>query len=496
MKSGFLLDAGQGGSRGALRDSRSTQVEDYLNNTSSWGGTSHRGTGTAVATGNTASSGGGGGGWSSSRACERASGWGSSSNSASGWGAAARTQNSSQTKTSRGTVVCNTVVVAPSSCDADGQTISTTNQQDSDANKYKNMKSVPITKDVPMVTLTNWYSKRYSDVQVTKDCFRIIHNQMTGNSDVQKLRFTAVFTCPLSGNKFHSGQWHGIDESEYSTTTTTSDSDSADEGSANTGVATVVWYYKKNDAKHAAAARALDCLNYMLEQEEGGMNYYGYCKEVPAVPPLPFPSPGDQNEHFTCNMDYNTGITMQNNKNPVAFVTDWLMTNYQIQLKRKTAFKSKHNNDAAHLLRWTSSFTCPASANVFSSGQLVVEDDSHQVETSNRKYLVDETTDPPTVWYNNKKEAETAAAARMVDCICSSHMDMDMNMESSRMSNNVSRLLLCVEHPTELTYPYPPFRPKLPPPNTQVAVPMDTEMSKQQYMEDRGCGPATWAAQN
>jgi len=96
------------------------------------------------------------------------------------------------------------------------------------------------------------------------------------------LKFTSVFTCPVTGERFRSGRYG--DAKYYSVV-------KEEEGS---GV-DVVWYSKKMMAEHGAAARALDCL--ALRENKGKLNLsYCICIERPYMtpgdaPPLPHHCP-------------------------------------------------------------------------------------------------------------------------------------------------------------------------------------------------------------
>lgn len=128
----------------------------------------------------------------------------------------------------------------------------------------------------PKVTLGNWYYKRYKIV-LSNDTFECRDN----GGAPHLLKWTCTFTCPLTSNSFTSGQYVGADKSRFHTT--------GDEK-----VGKVVWFHTKKEAEHAAAARALDCLNYMEKELSKGQHrieYHSYCLEEPVVPPILYPSP-------------------------------------------------------------------------------------------------------------------------------------------------------------------------------------------------------------
>jgi len=88
------------------------------------------------------------------------------------------------------------------------------------------------------------------------------------------LKFTSVFVCPVTGEKFCSGRYG--DERYYST-------QAEEEGGL-----TVVWYSKKILAEHGAAARALDCLT--LRENNGKVDpSFFLCQETPYMTPVEAP---------------------------------------------------------------------------------------------------------------------------------------------------------------------------------------------------------------
>ena len=96
----------------------------------------------------------------------------------------------------------------------------------------------------PKNSLGKWYAKRYN-IPLANNCFECRNNGAVPHL----LKWACTFTCPLTGNTFKSGQYVGSDETRYSI-------DGSD----------VVWYDRKKEAEHAAAARALDCLNFMEKE--------------------------------------------------------------------------------------------------------------------------------------------------------------------------------------------------------------------------------------
>jgi hypothetical protein len=126
----------------------------------------------------------------------------------------------------------------------------------------------------PKLTLGNWYLKRYQFV-LPNNSF-----ECRDNGDAPHLlKWTCTFTCPLTANTFASGQYVGVDSTRFSTSMGRDD-------------CLIVWFYTKKEAEHAAAARALDCLNFMekeLLKGQSRVEYYNYCLELPEIPSIPYP---------------------------------------------------------------------------------------------------------------------------------------------------------------------------------------------------------------
>jgi len=98
-------------------------------------------------------------------------------------------------------------------------------------------------------------------------------NFFTWNDDGQHhiLKWTSIFVCPITGELFRSGRYHGA-------------------AVTNDDVQSIVWYPKKIQAEHGAAARAFDCLNYRDQTAAT------HGKAVAALPTIGIDTPYPQNQ--------------------------------------------------------------------------------------------------------------------------------------------------------------------------------------------------------
>lgn len=98
-----------------------------------------------------------------------------------------------------------------------------------------------------------------------KSCFATWSNLLQGS----KMRFTSVYTCPLTGERFASGMLRG--EENYVKDYMLYDSEKEElvsrfkfngdvEDTVRFQEADFIWYKTKKDAEDSAAARAVDCL--------------------------------------------------------------------------------------------------------------------------------------------------------------------------------------------------------------------------------------------
>ena len=137
------------------------------------------------------------------------------------------------------------------------------------------------------------------------DCLPGKENYSCWSNRMQKQyqRFTAVFTCPLTGERFASGKagdegsykedfWlydrneprlipRDADTNEEDYTMLEDDDNKGDEGSAGLQKVPIIWYRAKKEAENAAAARALDCLLYRQSTGNYSESIPQHCQEDP-----------------------------------------------------------------------------------------------------------------------------------------------------------------------------------------------------------------------
>lgn len=310
----------------------------------------------------------------------------------------------------------------------------------------------------PKLTLGNWFYKRYQ-ILLPNDCF-----ECRDNGDAPHLlKWTCIFTCPLTTNRFASGQYVGADDTRFSI--------SRDEDDR-----VVVWFHTKKEAEHAAAARALDCLNFMEQQLSEGhrcIEYHNYCLEEPTIPSIPYPPPthgkngsnNNKEEKLSAHDSTSTTmaemeqelndlqITISNNKQlgspPKQRLVQWYTSRYKLTLRNDAFTCHNDRNPSQQLLKWTCTFTCPLTKNSFKSGTV-------QIKKNNKTEEEDTMKDDDDVWFSTKKEAEHAAAARALDCLIFMTKNLVNKNDSSDAVNEYQ--YYCKEKPTIPPIPYPPCR--------------------------------------
>lgn len=120
-------------------------------------------------------------------------------------------------------------------------------------------------KVVPKAALNSWYDDRYEEghelLKAMREYYLTWRDKTMPNHEN---RYTSVFTCPVTGEKFASGRFG--DPKTYDVKEETFGGEGAEDAMVPI-VAEVVWYSNKKAAEHAAAARALDCF---LHRSAGG----------------------------------------------------------------------------------------------------------------------------------------------------------------------------------------------------------------------------------
>mmetsp|Transcript_23111 Transcript_23111/g.33116 ORF Transcript_23111/g.33116 Transcript_23111/m.33116 type:complete len:411 (+) Transcript_23111:58-1290(+) len=122
---------------------------------------------------------------------------------------------------------------------------------------------------------------------------------------------------------------------------------------------------------------------------------------------------------------------------PKLTLGNWYYKRYQILLTND-CFECTNNGAASHVLKWTCTFDCPITGNTFKSGQYTGADET--------RFSVD---DEKIVWYDRKKEAEHASAARALDCL---NFMEKIVLETAVVEYHS----YCKEDPIVPPIPYPP----------------------------------------
>jgi len=280
--------------------------------------------------------------------------------------------------------------------------------------------------------LLGLYTRNYPDAQDYEECFKCkAHLFPTASKpNMSNEWWTSSFTCPVSGEIFDAGTLHILDVgarwSDYSFCQTADG---------------MKYYKKRNDAKEAAAARALDC--FIMRGCFDKALAQGQCKEdQDTQPSVEFVS-DDQQELNPSTSEYVDLDTLSSSSNSVEdHSTDILISDTQVSLCPKsilenhfadlritrcnfsttTYYNSVLLRTPVHLLDptvydyWTSAFTDPINGEVFSSGTLLdfVNKDAvtHDEATISPPLYF---TADDKVHYRHKKSAEKAAAGRAVD---------------------------------------------------------------------------------
>lgn len=294
---------------------------------------------------------------------------------------------------------------------------------------------------VPRMELHQVYQKHQVDT-ATKHHFTTWTN---GEKDPWK-RFTSVFTCPLTGEHFACGLWGN------------NDVETIDD---------VSWYRTKKIAMNAAAARALDCFSLRRCQNIGMRPYqrcedppYSSANDAPKLPDLPYGI-----ELPTCvnhEEEMEEGDKLANNttaKPPAKMAIHQLYQHMRpngivpqpasMYVLTKANYSSWSNWAKSPNSRFTAIFICPFTGERFASGKLIGEEGSYEddywlfdrgenrlvpreKETieegnfyNNEREENEERENNKELtwqkihfnWYRTKKQAETAAAGRALDCI-------------------------------------------------------------------------------
>ena len=281
---------------------------------------------------------------------------------------------------------------------------------------------------IPINFLANWYKASTGENQ-TKDCFDVID---TFTDKRRKTWFTATFKDPKTSEVFPSGLVRPINVEEK-------------EGhilSPPLGRASVrikdgkVYYMEEKHAKHAAAARAIDCIAFREGRDEITKKYQ-LCLEEPYH---------DSIDRYSHRDDYDTLVTMRNQiqldcndnyvskpKPPKTVKSIAKESSYLLHVpmnfldtcytKRTQERLSKDSYHCDHVMvgskKWvTASFTDPATSEVFSSGlgRMIQVAKKQGATMSTPLGAAEVCIIDGRVYYADERAAMHAAAARAIDC--------------------------------------------------------------------------------
>ena len=225
-----------------------------------------------------------------------------------------------------------------------------------------------------------------------------------------KYKFVALFTNPVDGEHFLGGRWKGA---PY---------EMVEVPSIDGKTVLLPCYSSKANARHSAAARALDCISF---RSTDGEETYDMCIDQPYLDPanapsLPQSAPvlNSTNDSMMTENENGTSNVAEDRhaKPPKAQLQQYFQERYLDFESIGAYFHSFSNGDDQHMLH-TSVFTDPRNGiERFACGRLVDNGKNPAYEIS----LEDadgngESVD--VVWYGKKKDAEHAAAAKALDCI-------------------------------------------------------------------------------
>jgi len=218
---------------------------------------------------------------------------------------------------------------------------------------------------------SHYYSEH--GVKISDDAFESICVN-TDDKDLPAVIWTSVFTCPLNGKKYPSGRlrqnYRPVEDS---------------------GRNNAVCYQRKLHSTHAAAARALDAIQY----QQRGIVEPRFCEEDPST----------SIESLTPTLD--PVVSIPSNSEPEGIAT--IERCYTMQIRAKLIEDCFESEQIQHngLSTWTTAFTCPVSKITFLSGRL-------------RKEYVpvrDVEKESGRNFYRKKAEARRAAVARAYDAL-------------------------------------------------------------------------------
>ena len=249
-------------------------------------------------------------------------------------------------------------------------------------------------------------------IQISKDSDYTVwevEGAVSKRKDI-KYKFVGIFTNPVDFEHFVGGRWKGA---PY---------EMVEVPSIDGNTVLLPCYSSKANARHSAAARALDCLSL---RSTDGEEAYSMCIDQPYLDPADAPSlprsapvsngVSDSMLAEDDNVASSDVAEDRNAKPPKAQLQQYYQERYLDFESIGHYFHSFDNGDDHHMLH-TSVFTDPTNGTErFTCGCLNGNGKTPLYEITSEADSNGELVD--VVWYRKKKDAEHAAAARALDCI-------------------------------------------------------------------------------
>ena len=228
-----------------------------------------------------------------------------------------------------------------------------------------------------------------------------------------KYKFVGLFTNPVDGEHFLGGRWKGA---PY---------EMVEVPSIDGKTVLLPCYSSKANARHSAAARALECLSF---RSTDGEETYGMCIDRPYLDPADAPSLPSSAPVSSHTSTTSSPMLTQNEiasnvaedrhvPPPKAQLQQYYQERYLDFESIGHYFHSFDNGDDHHMLHTSVFFLDPTNGEErFTCGRLVDNGKNPPCEISSEDVDGDGKV-VDVVMYRKKKDAEHAAAARALDCI-------------------------------------------------------------------------------
>ena len=250
-------------------------------------------------------------------------------------------------------------------------------------------------------------------IQISKDSDYPVwecEDAMSKRKDM-KYKFVGLFTNPVDGEHFLGGRWKGA---PY---------EMVEVPSIDGKTVLLPCYSSKANARHSAAARALDCISF---RSTDGEETYGMCIDQPYLNPAdapslprsaPLSSRASTGPMLTENEDGASNVAEDRHVLPPKAQLQQYFQERYLDFESIGAYFHSFSNGDAHNMLHTSVFCDPRNGvERFTCGRLVDNGKNPPYEISSEDVDGDGGA-VDVVWYRKKKDAEHAAAARALDCM-------------------------------------------------------------------------------